>query len=79
MLSLTNLTGQPCLAMRAGFEEITSRPLFGRPENEDDPTLHRVPRSVSLMSNLFGEGRIFTVGRALEAALGVAAERPSLS
>ena len=79
MLSLTNLTGQPCLAMRAGFEEITSRPLFGRPENEDDPTLYRVPRSVSLMSNLFGEGKIFTVGRALEAFLGVATERPSLS
>jgi len=79
MLSLTNLTGQPCLAMRAGFEEARTRPLFGHPENEDNPTLYRVPRSISLMSNLFGEGKIFTVGRALEAALDVADERPPIA
>lgn len=79
MLSLTNLTGQPCLAMRAGFEEARTRPLFEHPENEDNPTLYRVPRSISLMSNLFDEGKIFTVGRALESALGVAAERPPIA
>ena len=79
MLSLTNLTGQPCLAMRAGFEEARTRPLFEHPENEDNPALYRVPRSISLMSNLFDEGKIFTVGRALEAALGVAAERPPIA
>jgi Asp-tRNA(Asn)/Glu-tRNA(Gln) amidotransferase A subunit family amidase len=79
MLSLTNLTGQPCLALRAGFEEIRTRPLFDHPENESDPALYRVPRSVSLMSNLFDEGKIFVVARALEAALGVAAERPPLT
>jgi Asp-tRNA(Asn)/Glu-tRNA(Gln) amidotransferase A subunit family amidase len=45
MLSLTNFTGQPCLAMRAGFEEITPRPLFAHPENDTDETLHRIPRS----------------------------------
>ena len=79
MLSLTNLTGQPCLAMRSGFEEARTRPLFEHPENEDNPALYRVPRSISLMSNLFDEGKIFTVGRALEAALGVAAERPPIA
>ena len=79
MLSLTNLTGQPCLAMRAGFEEARTRPLFEHPENEDNPTLYRVPRSISLMSNLFDEGKIFTVGRALEAALSIAAERPPIA
>lgn len=79
MLSLTNFTGQPCLAMRAGFEEITSRPLFDHPENDTDETLHRIPRSVTLWSNLFEEGKLIQVGRALEAALGVVNERPSLS
>jgi Asp-tRNA(Asn)/Glu-tRNA(Gln) amidotransferase A subunit family amidase len=79
MLSLTNLTGQPCLALRAGFEDIRTRPLFDHPENESDQALYRVPRSVSLMSNLFDEGKILVVARALEAALGVAAERPPLT
>lgn len=79
MLSLTNFTGQPCLAMRAGFEEITPRALFGHPENDTDETLYRVPRSVSLWSQLFQEGKLIQVGRALEAELGVVAERPALS
>ena len=78
MLTLTNYTGQPCLALRAGFEEITPRPLFDHPENDSDETLHRIPRSVSLWSGLFQEGRLVAVGRALEAALGVARERPPL-
>ena len=79
MLSLTNFTGQPCLAMRAGFEEITPRSLFDHPENDTDETLHRVPRSVSLWSNLFQEGKLLQVGRALEAELGIANERPALT
>ena len=79
MLALTNLTGQPCLALRAGFQNQTPRPLFGHPENETDETLHRVPRSVSLWSGLFEEDKVIRVGRALEAALGVAAERPPLA
>jgi Asp-tRNA(Asn)/Glu-tRNA(Gln) amidotransferase A subunit family amidase len=79
MLSLTNFTGQPCLALRAGFEEITPRPLFNHPENDTDETLHRIPRSVSLWSNLYEEGKLVQVGRALEAALGIAEERPPLA
>ncbi len=79
MPTVTNYTGQPALAIRGGFEEITSRSLFGHPENDSDPTLHRVPRSVSLWSELFQEGKLVTVGRALEAELGVAHERPPLS
>ena len=79
MLTLTNFTGQPCLAMRAGFEESTTRSLFDHPENDTDETLHRIPRSVSLWSNLFEEGKIIQVGRALEAELGVVNERPSLT
>ena len=79
MLRLTNFTGQPSLAIRAGFEEITPRPLFNHPENDTDETLHRVPRSVSLWSNLFQEGKLIAVGRALEGALDVVNERPTLS
>jgi len=79
MLSLTNFTGQPCLALRAGFEEITPRSLFNHPENDTDETLHRIPRSVSLWSNLYQEGKLIQVGRALEAELGVADERPPIA
>lgn len=79
MLSLTNFTGQPCLTLRAGFEEITPRSLFDHPENDTDETLHRIPRSVTLWSNLFEEGKILRVGRALEAELGVVDERPPLA
>ena len=79
MLRLTNFTGQPCLAMRAGFEEITPRALFNHPENDTDETLHRIPRSVSLWSNLFEEGKLIQVGRALEAELGVVSDRPPLT
>jgi Asp-tRNA(Asn)/Glu-tRNA(Gln) amidotransferase A subunit family amidase len=78
MLSLTNFTGQPCLALRAGFEEITPRALFDHPENDSDETLHRIPRSVSLWSSLFQEGKLIALGRALEAELGVVDERPAL-
>ena len=79
MLSLTNFTGQPCLAMRAGFEEITPRSLFNHPENDTDETLHRIPRSISLWSNLYQEGKLLQVGRALEVELGIADERPTLT
>ena len=78
MLSLTNFTGQPSLTLRAGFEEITPRSLFDHPENDTDETLHRIPRSVTLWSSLFEEGKLITAGRALEVALGVANERPPL-
>jgi Asp-tRNA(Asn)/Glu-tRNA(Gln) amidotransferase A subunit family amidase len=78
MLTMTNFTGQPSIAVRAGFEEITPRPLFGHPENDTDQALHRIPRSVSLWSNLFEEGKLITVARALEAELGVVGERPDL-
>ncbi len=65
--------------MRAGFEEITPRELFDHPENDSDQTLHRIPRSISLWSSLFEEGKLIQVGRALEAELGVVNERPTLS
>jgi Asp-tRNA(Asn)/Glu-tRNA(Gln) amidotransferase A subunit family amidase len=80
MLRITNFTGQPCIVMRAGFEEIKSRPRFDGPAEDEIPdTTHRVPRSVCLWSGLFDEANIVTVARALETELGVAGERPTLS
>jgi len=79
MLSVTNFTGQPSLTIRGGFEERTSRALFDHPENETDPALHRVPRSISLWAGLFREGPLVSMGHALEDALGVARERPPLT
>ncbi len=78
MLTLTNFTGQPCVTLRAGFEEMTPRSLFGHPENDTDKTLHRVPRSVTFWSALFEEGKLITAARALEAELGISGERPVL-
>ena len=78
MLSLTNFTGQPCLTIRAGFEEAKTRALFNHPENDTDDTLHRVPRSITIWSSLFEEGKLVGVGRALESALGVANDHPTL-
>ena len=79
MLTLTNFTGHPGMAIRSGFEPATPRPLFGHPENDSDESLARVPRSVSLWGRLFEEGKLISVARALEAELGVAAERPPLA
>ena len=79
MLSLTNYTGQPCLTLRAGFEEMKTRPLFDHPENESDKTLYRVPKSVTIWSNLFEERKLIIAGRALEASLGIANETPEFA
>jgi len=76
MLRLTNCTGHPCLVMRAGFEPRRSRPLFDHPENDSEPTLHHVPRSICLWAGLFEEDKLVRAGHALETALGVAGERP---
>lgn len=76
MLTLTNFTGHPCLVLPVGFAQHRSRPLFGHPELEGDPALHRVPRSACLWGSLFAEDKLVIAARALEAALGVASERP---
>ena len=78
MLTPTNYTGHPCLVMRAGFSEQKTRPMFDdkTPANEETA---RVPTAISLWAPLFEEGPMLAFGRALEAELGVAGERPPLS
>jgi Asp-tRNA(Asn)/Glu-tRNA(Gln) amidotransferase A subunit family amidase len=77
--ALTNLSGHPVIALRAGFEDIKTRPRFGVEESAVGDSLQRIPRTVRLWGSLFDEGRILNVARALEARLGVAAERPTLA
>lgn len=74
MLTRTNYTGHPQLAIRAGFENVPTR---NGPPEEGAPT-HRVPRSVSFWAPLFAEGAALVAGRALEEALDVADERPPI-
>lgn len=76
---ITNFTGHPCLALRSGFRDIATRTTrgLGVPvATEAGGALHRVPHSVWLWGRLFDEGPILRLGHALEAALGVANERP---
>ncbi len=75
-LLATNATGHPQLALRAGFAQTPNRDLFDEPEKAEGAETSRTPRGVSLWGELFGEGKIIALGRALEEALGVARERP---
>ncbi len=75
VLMATNATGHPQLVLRAGFAQTPVRTMSDDPAGEDAPTF-RTPRGISLWANLFEEGKIVALGRALEAALGVAGERP---
>ena len=81
MLVITNFTGHPSLTLRAGFVEHWSRGMSPKSDGEDmradvgGPT-QRVPHGVTLVGRLFDEGTLCTMGMALEAAFGVADERP---
>ena len=80
MLVATNFTGHPCLHLRAGFRESRTRTdpwLAELGVDQGDPgRVSTVPRGISLWSGLFEEGRLLSLGLALEAALGVAGRRP---
>ncbi len=77
MLVMTNFTGQPQLTLRAGFVDIPTRTQSGTGTTEN-PALHRVTHNVSFWAPLYREENALLLGRALEAALGVAGERPPL-
>lgn len=77
LLVATNFTGHPSLVMRAGFDETRPRSLFDT-ETEPDAAPARTPVGISLWSPLFREAGMLAFGEALEASLGVAAERPVL-
>ncbi len=85
MLVITNFTGTPCLCLRAGFDHLPTRGPHslgrGRLElgKEQPGPKHRVPQAVCLWGRLYDEGPMLAVGKALEARLAVAAERPPLA
>lgn len=85
MLVASNFTGHPCLHLRAGFDQLGTRSpaslgagKLTTGEADDSGETHRVPQGISLWGRLFEEGTILNLGQALEAKLGVAAERPVL-
>lgn len=77
MLTPTNFTGHPSLVMRAGFQDTKPRSIFGQPQDETADTA-RTPVAISLWAPLFQENTLLSFGAALEDALDIAGERPSL-
>jgi len=79
-LVITNFTGHPSLTLRAGFVEVSEARSDWAPDPKNPvpkfATPRRVPHGVSLVGRLFDEGTMGSAGMALEAAFGVAGERP---
>jgi Asp-tRNA(Asn)/Glu-tRNA(Gln) amidotransferase A subunit family amidase len=79
-LVITNFTGHPSLTLRAGFVEVSEARSDWAPDPKNPvkkfAAPRRVPHGVSLVGRLFDEGTIVQAGMALEAAFGVAGERP---
>lgn len=75
LLMAMNFTGHPGLGVRAGFVETATRGLGTVPLDPGGPK-HRVTQNVAFHGRLYEEGKMLAVARALEARLGVAAERP---
>ncbi|CTQ48039.1 amidase [Jannaschia donghaensis] len=81
MLIASNFTGHPCLHLRNGFSDQPTRSPGalggGTPLPTGGPP-HRVPHGISLWGNLFDEGPMLSVGRALESAFDVHTIRPEI-
>jgi Asp-tRNA(Asn)/Glu-tRNA(Gln) amidotransferase A subunit family amidase len=80
MLVISNFTGHPSLTLRAGFVEVAEARSDWAPDPRNPlPKFsppRRVPHGVTLLGQLFDEGRLAQAGMAMEAAFGVAGERP---
>ena len=74
-MCITNFTGNPSLTLRAGFVESPPRTMFGETRPGE---VRQVPHGITLWGRLFDEATLVRTGRALEGALGVWDERPSL-
>jgi len=81
MTTIGNMTGHPCLTVRAGFSEMRARemPAFlDAAIRQTDGPARTVPHAITIVGPLFDEAAVLTLGRALEATLGVADRRPPL-
>jgi Asp-tRNA(Asn)/Glu-tRNA(Gln) amidotransferase A subunit family amidase len=80
MLTITNFTGHPSLTLRAGFVEVTEARTDWAPDPSRPPirfaTPRRVPHGVTLIGKLFEEGKLASVGLAIEKQFAVAGQRP---
>jgi Asp-tRNA(Asn)/Glu-tRNA(Gln) amidotransferase A subunit family amidase len=82
MTVIGNMTGHPCLTIRAGFTDVRTRgmPAFLNAEiKEMDGPAHTVPHAITIVAPLFEEAAALTLGQALETALAVADRRPNLA
>ena len=82
MTVIGNMTGHPCLTIRAGFTASAHAPDARLPARRDQAMrmarAHAVPYAITVMAPLFDEAAALTLGRALETALDVADRRPGL-
>jgi Asp-tRNA(Asn)/Glu-tRNA(Gln) amidotransferase A subunit family amidase len=84
-LTLTNLTGHPCLVLPNGFRPegrpTESRPTESRPTEsrptESRPTESR-PVSITFMGKLFGEAKLLQVAKAYQDATDFHKKHPKL-
>jgi Asp-tRNA(Asn)/Glu-tRNA(Gln) amidotransferase A subunit family amidase len=80
MLTITNSTGHPSLTLRAGFVEVAEARSDWAPDPANPPAKfsppRRVPHGITLIGQLFDEGRLGSAGLALERSFGVADQRP---
>jgi Asp-tRNA(Asn)/Glu-tRNA(Gln) amidotransferase A subunit family amidase len=81
LTTIGNMTGHPALALRVAFTEMKTRKMpayLNAPVETDTGPAHMVPHAISLMGPLFDEAKVLTLGKALEASLGMAGRRPDL-
>jgi Asp-tRNA(Asn)/Glu-tRNA(Gln) amidotransferase A subunit family amidase len=80
MLTITNATGQPSLTLRAGFIEVSVARSDWAPDPANPPAKfsppRRVPHGITLIGQLFDEGRLGSAGLALERSFAVVDARP---
>jgi len=80
MSLITNYTGHPAITIRGGFiKSKTRRDSIGGDLDFDGPpseNMYEVPVSLSIWGPLYEDGRVCSIGIALEKAFGIAEKRP---
>lgn len=80
MQLITNCTGHPALAIRAGIVERPTRsgfsPIGASPPEQTDEAVYPVPHGLVLWGNLYREDQLVNVANRLSACLPFGPERP---
>lgn len=81
MSLITNFTGHPAMTIRAGFVHTeTRRDGIGGDLDFDGPAsrkVYEVPNSLTIWGPLYEDGRVSSIGIALEKVFGLVARRPA--